>query len=126
MEMKFKTIKVRCYNIDWDTDGDKKQFDLMPQEVTMELEVPEDANEDELDDYIGGKLSDDYGYCHFGYEYDILPNVGIFTISMQEGKTDCEDCPFARWSTLAQDYIACKSAPFPCDKYNLATMQFQQ
>lgn len=126
--MEIKNLKIKVFNIDWDTDGDKEQFDILPQEVIMELEVTDDADEDEVCDYIEEKLSDDYGYCHFGFEYDILAkeDVGIFTISMKEGKTDCEDCPFRQWSSMAQDWIGCKKPPFPCDKYNLATMQFEQ
>ena len=50
-----------AYNIQWDTDGDKELFDSLPQEI----EIPEDiTDEDEISDYI----SDETGFCHFGFE----------------------------------------------------------
>ena len=43
-------------NIKWDTDGDKEVFDSLPQE------------EEEFLDDVSDWLSDEYGFCHFGFD----------------------------------------------------------
>mgnify|MGYP006886080720 CR=1 FL=1 len=57
-------MKVRFSNIHWDTDGE--EVDL-PTEVTMNVE-------DDLDVELQGAdvLSDEYGWCIFGFNYEIL------------------------------------------------------
>ena len=54
-------------NIKWDTDGDIEILDDLPTEV----EIPYDMEEDEICDY----LSDEYGYCVFGF--DVEKNDGF-------------------------------------------------
>ena len=54
-------------NIKWDTDGDIEILDDLPTEV----DIPYDMEEDEICDY----LSDEYGYCVFGF--DIEKNDGF-------------------------------------------------
>lgn len=50
---------MRAVNIQWDTDGDQDVLESLPKEA----DIPEDVG---LDD-IGDWLSDQYGWCHFGY-----------------------------------------------------------
>ena len=69
--MDTKTLKIRAYNIEWDTDGDKEVFETLPKEVVMELAFSE-GDHGYLDIIVGDKLSDEYGYCHNGFEYEIL------------------------------------------------------
>lgn len=69
--MEKKTFNV--YDIQWDTDGDKELLAELPS--TMEIEITEDDvdyldDTDEIESYIEDYLSDEVGYCHFGFQYD--------------------------------------------------------
>lgn len=51
---------MKAVNIKWDTDGDDKLFQILP----TEMEIPEDmTDEDEISDW----LSNETGFCHFGF-----------------------------------------------------------
>jgi hypothetical protein len=54
-------VIIRTTKIDWDTDGDKEQFDLLPQCVALPVD-----HEDDIADY----LSAIHGWCVFGVEYE--------------------------------------------------------
>ena len=58
---------MRALNIKWDTDGNTDVLNELPNEV----EIPYGVEEDEVCDY----LSDEYGYCVFGF--DIEENDGF-------------------------------------------------
>ena len=58
---------MRALNIKWDTDGNTDVLNELPSEV----EIPYGIEEDEVCDY----LSDEYGYCVFGF--DIEENDGF-------------------------------------------------
>lgn len=49
-------------DIIYDTDGE--DVDL-PSELT--IEVPDDVEQDDIEEYIGDKISDKTGFCHIGY-----------------------------------------------------------
>lgn len=53
---------MKAVNIIWDTDGDKKILKGLPKE----MEIPKDIDVDDIEDY----LSDETGYCHFGYQLE--------------------------------------------------------
>lgn len=53
---------MKAVNIMWDTDGDKDILNELPKE----MELPQDIDADEIGDY----LSDETGYCHFGYQLE--------------------------------------------------------
>lgn len=53
---------MKAVNIMWDTDGDKEILNELPKEI----ELPQDIDADEIGDY----LSDETGYCHFGYQLE--------------------------------------------------------
>ena len=58
-------VKFKVYNIDWDTDGE--DVDL-PNEV--EVDVPAEIvayGDNEVEDFISDYLSDEYGFCHNGF-----------------------------------------------------------
>ena len=60
---------MKAVNIKWDTDEDMEVFDELPTEV----EIPDSLIDEEFDeDYyysdISDWLSDEYGFCHFGFE----------------------------------------------------------
>ena len=50
---------MKAINIKWDTDNE--MIDL-----PAEVEIPEEYSEDEVADY----LSDEYGFCVFGFDID--------------------------------------------------------
>ena len=53
----------RAFNIKWDTDGDMDVLESLPKE----MDIPEGMeDEEEISDYI----SDQTGWCHFGFELD--------------------------------------------------------
>jgi len=54
-------MKVICSDIRWDTDG--QEIDDLPTELTVEvLEV----------ENVGDALSDETGWCHFGFHQQIV------------------------------------------------------
>ena len=59
---------VHTVSIDWDTDGDKKMFDKLPQRVILSVD-----DEDEIAD----TLSDMYGWCIFGLAYNIVGRKSV-------------------------------------------------
>ena len=54
-------------NIVWDTDG------INPEELNLpsEIKLDETFINEALADYIGDWLSDEYGYCHDGFEIKV-------------------------------------------------------
>lgn len=63
--------KIRCFNIKWDTDGDSRVLGTLPQEVFYEGYVFKE-DEDQIDEILGDYLSDNWGFCHYGFEFEIL------------------------------------------------------
>ena len=54
---------MKAFNIQWDTDGDMKLFDNLPQEI----QIPDGiTDEDDVSDYISNKT----GFCHFGFDLE--------------------------------------------------------
>lgn len=59
---------MKLTNINWDTDGE--DIDL-PNEVEAPNEIVKDFNdEEELLDYLSDWLSDEYGFCHDGFNIE--------------------------------------------------------
>lgn len=57
-------MKVRFFNINWDTDG--QEVDL-PKEVILEVDGDRDISIEGADE-----LSDKYGWCVEGFDFEIL------------------------------------------------------
>ena len=57
---------MKAVNIKWDTDGDMEVFDELPTEI----EIPDYlvTDEDDLLNEVSDWLSDEYGFCHDGFE----------------------------------------------------------
>lgn len=54
---------MKAVNIEQDTDGDMTLLESLPKEI----EIPEDIEDkDEISDY----LTDETGFCHFGFEIE--------------------------------------------------------
>lgn len=73
-------VKVMFKNVKWDTDGEslkscglKKNFEA---EVDME-DVNFQSSDDEIEERLSDWLSDEYGYCHEGFDYEIIPEKVI-------------------------------------------------
>ena len=63
-------MKIIVKNIKWDTDGET--VDGLPDNVVIDELTPNMAEvEDEISDY----LSDTYGFCHYGFDYEIVNNT---------------------------------------------------
>ena len=62
--------RVTINDINWDTDG---EIISLPQEVVYVME------DDELQDpnYIADRLSDEYGFCVFGYLIASVEDLGM-------------------------------------------------
>ena len=62
------TVKVKIYNIEWDIDEDDDT--VLPTEIVNEFDYHGDN--DELGDNISDWLTDEYDYCHEGFNYEII------------------------------------------------------
>lgn len=61
-------MKFKVMHINYDTDGENIE---LPTE--MEIDVPENFDTEEILQYISDKISDDTGFCHFGFK--TLPEI---------------------------------------------------
>lgn len=69
---------MKAVDIQWDTDGDKDAFEMLPSE----MKVPDGLTDDGISDF----LSDETGFCHFGYciEYE-KENVRTYLKKLESG-----------------------------------------
>lgn len=67
-----ETIRVKCSDIIWDTDGNKKIAKALPQCCYVDIEDYEE--DDDLDEEIADALSDLTGFCVEGFYYTIKNN----------------------------------------------------
>lgn len=61
-------MKYLITNIKFDTDGENIE---LPTE--MEIDVPENYDSEEILQYLSDKISNDTGFCHFGFK--TLPEI---------------------------------------------------
>lgn len=64
---------MKIKNIVWDTDGEfipslPSEFEI-PEDVLEEI-YEETEDEGEILDFISDWLSDEYGFCHYGFEVE--------------------------------------------------------
>ena len=68
-------MKIKISNIEWDkfdaTEFDAVDIARLPLEVEQDFAF-NDYDEEELADYLGNWLSDTFGFCHFGFNYEIM------------------------------------------------------
>lgn len=62
------TVKVKIFDIEWDMDEDDDT--VLPNEIEAEFDYHGDN--DELSDNISDWLTDEYDYCHEGFNYEII------------------------------------------------------
>lgn len=58
-------MKVRVFNIDYDTD---KKFVDLPKEIFMF--IPSTFEEEEIEEFISDEISNFTDYLHFGFQYE--------------------------------------------------------
>ena len=67
-----KKIKVHFSNIKWDVDKKCSLRELgLRDEFIKEIEV-EDFNREEIEDFLSDWLSNEFGFCHCGFNFEIL------------------------------------------------------
>ena len=62
---------MKAINIKWDTDGDMEVLESLPTEVEIPDNLLEGYDGTNFDTYypdISDWLSDEYGFCHDGFE----------------------------------------------------------
>ena len=62
------TTDYICYNIDWETDGDKEALASLPTSMTLSVPNEIAANQDRLEEYLRDTLSDETGWLHNGFD----------------------------------------------------------
>lgn len=60
-------IKKIRFNVKWDEAGNR-----LPKKFISDVCMPEDLTEDEYDDFLSDWLSDEFGYCHLGFNYEMI------------------------------------------------------
>jgi len=73
-------MKLRAYNIQYDLEGSvpphqvKEVLDNLPKEIIVETLVA-DATEDEFEELISETISDETGFCHKGFEWEMVDDT---------------------------------------------------
>jgi hypothetical protein len=65
--------KYLVKNIDWDTDDDTLAEEELPDNILINSEYLDIENDDDIDtiiDAVSEYLSDEYGFCHRGFDIE--------------------------------------------------------
>ena len=62
--------KYMVTTIQWDTDGDKEVLKDLPKELSIDTDTLSISDKDEIEETISDYLSDIYGFCHFGFNFE--------------------------------------------------------
>lgn len=65
-------LRIKFSNVQWDVDEEDFLSEelILPQNFTAVVPAPEDDTE--LSDYLSDWLSDEYGFCHNGFNYQVI------------------------------------------------------
>jgi hypothetical protein len=66
-------LRIKFSNIQWDIDEEdffSNEELILPQNFTVCVPAPEDDTD--LSDYLSDWLSDEYGFCHSGFNYKVI------------------------------------------------------
>jgi len=58
-------MKYIVTDIKYDTDGEKIDLPKI-----LEIDISDDIEEDEIEEYISDEISNQTGFCHFGFSYE--------------------------------------------------------
>jgi len=86
----FTDVKVRVFNIKWDTDGEDIEI-RTEMELTVLRSCFDDVNEkdsviDTIEEYIADEISNISGFCHDGFDYEIKSNIPFFIANYDTDK----------------------------------------
>ena len=59
-------MNFRAFNIKWDTDGENVE---LPQEIFIKISK---ENTESAEDLIADAISEETGFCHFGFDYELI------------------------------------------------------
>ena len=65
--IKLTNMKAVVTNIQYDTDGE-----VVTLPTQLEIHIPRDIEEDDIDDFVSDEVSNITGYCHFGFDMKII------------------------------------------------------
>lgn len=72
-------IKAHITEIEWDTSDEEYDFSDVELPTEFDIEVTIDKEDEEfletadfLGDVIGDAISEKYGFCHYGFDYEII------------------------------------------------------
>ena len=68
-------MKILVKNVDWDlNDIPTKERENILAEIPQSFFVPisDDTDYDEVEYVVSDAISDIFGYCHFGFDYEII------------------------------------------------------
>lgn len=55
---------INVFGIKWDNDGEDVDIP-----TTMNIDIPDDLDETEINDYLSDEISNIAGWCHHGFQY---------------------------------------------------------
>lgn len=61
---------MKAVNIQWDTDGDEEVLSELPTEIEIPKELIKDVDPDDYCDKISDFISNQTGFCHFGFDLE--------------------------------------------------------
>jgi hypothetical protein len=66
-------MTVRCFHIRWDQsdNGSDDELAELPSEVTVTIDAT-GLDAAQINDAVSDALSDDIGYCHTGFEGEVV------------------------------------------------------
>lgn len=72
--MKTMKMKVKFMGVDWDADRVSIEESGLKRDFieNVEIYVSDNADDDEIADALSDWLSDEFGYCHNGFDFEIL------------------------------------------------------
>lgn len=62
-------MKVKIFNISWDTD--EEETDL-PSKIVFNFKDKHVFDDIDIDEFLSDILSDEYGFCVNGFQYEII------------------------------------------------------
>jgi hypothetical protein len=85
---------IKFTNVKWDLDDDLTLADCNLEENFLlcidNSDVSDiDMSDDEITDYISDYITEYFGYCHFGFDYEVIE---ITDINYEQIKQTIDDC----------------------------------
>lgn len=65
-------MKILFKNVQWDTDGASLKSCGLKKKFEADIDIDKNIDVSELEDILSDWLSDEFGYCHCGFDYQIV------------------------------------------------------